>query len=51
LAAGGDPKSRVTGQYFYLLKCMDPNPQALDAALQDHLVGSRAEISGATLAA
>jgi NAD(P)-dependent dehydrogenase (short-subunit alcohol dehydrogenase family) len=46
LAAGDDPKAEVTGQYFYHLKRIAPNPQAADPALQDRLIAICAEISG-----
>src|SRR6202789_771467 len=46
LAAGDDPKSQVTGKYFYHLKRMAPNPQAGNPALQDRLFAICAEISG-----
>jgi len=49
LAAGDDPKADVTGEYFYHLKRMEPNPQAHDAALQDSLIAICAEISGVML--
>ncbi len=49
LASGDDPKSQVTGKYFYHLKRMDANPQAHDPALQDRLITICAEISGVTL--
>jgi len=49
LAAGDDPKARVTGGYFYHLKPMAPNPQAKDPALQDRLIAICAEISGVAL--
>jgi hypothetical protein len=49
LAAGDDPKSRVSGKYFYHLKRMEPNPQAHDLALQDRLIAICTEISGVTL--
>lgn len=49
LAAGDDPKSDVTGEYFYHMKCMAPNPQAHDAKLQDRLIEICAEISGVAL--
>jgi NAD(P)-dependent dehydrogenase (short-subunit alcohol dehydrogenase family) len=49
LAAGDDPKSKVTGKYFYHLKRMEPNPQAQDPALQDRLIARCAEISGVNL--
>ncbi len=50
LAAGDDPKADVMGEYFYHVKCMAPNPQALDAKLQDRLIDICAEISGIALA-
>ena len=49
LAAGGDPKADVSGKYFYHLKRMTANPQALDATLQDRLIGLCEEISGVVL--
>ena len=49
LASGDDPKSQVTGKYFYHLKRMEPNPQAHDPALQARLIAICAEISGVTL--
>ena len=49
LAASDDPKADVTGQYFYHLKCMEPNAQAQDPALQDRLIAICAEISGVPL--
>jgi hypothetical protein len=49
LASGDDPKSQVTGKYFYHLRRMEPNPQAHDLALQDRLIEICAEISGVTL--
>jgi NAD(P)-dependent dehydrogenase (short-subunit alcohol dehydrogenase family) len=45
LAAGDDPKADVTGEYFYHLKRMKPNPQARDSALQDRLIAICADIS------
>jgi NAD(P)-dependent dehydrogenase (short-subunit alcohol dehydrogenase family) len=51
LAAGGDPKADVTGQYFYHLKRRESNPQAHDAKLQDRLLAICAEISGVVLPA
>ncbi len=51
LAAGDDPKVDVTGQYFYHLKRMEPNPQADDQVLQDHLIAICEEISGVALPA
>ena len=46
LAASDDPAARTTGGYFYHLEPRRPNPQALDAALQDRLLGLCREISG-----
>ena len=46
LAAGDDPKADVTGEYFYHLQRMAPNPQVNDVALQDSLIAACAEISG-----
>ncbi|SMF43766.1 NAD(P)-dependent dehydrogenase, short-chain alcohol dehydrogenase family [Azospirillum oryzae] len=49
LAAGDDPRADVTGDYFYHMKRMPPNPQALDPDLQDRLTALCAETSGVTL--
>jgi NAD(P)-dependent dehydrogenase (short-subunit alcohol dehydrogenase family) len=49
LAAGDDPRTQVTGGYFYHLKRMAPNPQAEDPALQDRLIAICAGISGVAL--
>jgi NAD(P)-dependent dehydrogenase (short-subunit alcohol dehydrogenase family) len=49
LAAGDDPKSQVTGKYFYHLRGMAPNPQARDPALQDRLIEICGEMSGVAL--
>jgi NAD(P)-dependent dehydrogenase (short-subunit alcohol dehydrogenase family) len=49
LATGDDPKSDVTGAYFYHRKRKPANPQALDAALQDRLVRICSEVSGVEL--
>ena len=49
LAAGDDPKTGVTGKYFYHLKQMDANPQANNLVLQDSLIAICTEISGVTL--
>ena len=51
LASAEDPKSQVTGKYFYHLGRMEPNPQAHDPVLQDRLIAICAEISGVTLPA
>jgi hypothetical protein len=50
LAAGDDPKSKVSGKYFYHLRRKEPNPQAHDPALQYRLIAICAEISGVILA-
>jgi len=49
LAAGDDPGADVTGQYFYHLKRMAPNPQSHDVALQDRLIAICSGISGVAL--
>lgn len=49
LAAGDAPEADVTGTYFYHMKRMEPNPQALDATLQDRLIALCADISGVPL--
>jgi NAD(P)-dependent dehydrogenase (short-subunit alcohol dehydrogenase family) len=49
LAAGDDPKTNVTGKYFYHLKRMHANPQAKNPALQDRLIAICTEISGMIL--
>jgi NAD(P)-dependent dehydrogenase (short-subunit alcohol dehydrogenase family) len=49
LAAGEDPAAHVTGRYFYHMKTMAPNPQALDPALQERLIALCEEYSGVTL--
>src|ERR1700678_4842871 len=51
LAAGDDPKADVTGEYFYHVKRMGPNPQAHDRFLQDRLIAICADISGVALPA
>ncbi|OCI97125.1 short-chain dehydrogenase [Agrobacterium sp. 13-626] len=51
LAAGDDPKADVTGQYFYHLKPLAPNPEASDPALQDRLIQICASLSGVQLPA
>ena len=51
LAAGDDPKAEVTGQYFYHLKSMEPNPEAHDVALQDRLIAICSDVSGVVLPA
>ncbi len=49
LAAGGDARTNVSGQYFYHLKKMTPNSQAKNAALQERLIGICEKISGVVL--
>lgn len=49
LAASHDSAADVTGKYFYHMKRMAANPQALDAALQDRLIDICTEISGIAL--
>ncbi|RXZ38066.1 SDR family NAD(P)-dependent oxidoreductase [Oxalobacteraceae bacterium CAVE-383] len=49
LAAGEDPKSLVSGQYFYHKRPLHPNPQALDVALQNRLIACCEELSGVSL--
>jgi hypothetical protein len=51
LAAGDDPKDDVTGQHFYHLKRMEPNPQSRSVAVQEHLVDICTDISGMALPA
>ena len=51
LAAASDPKAHITGEYFYHLKRMAPNPQAHAPALQDRLIAICSEISGVALPA
>ena len=50
LAAGEDVGADVSGQYFYHLKLMAPNPQARDVALQERLLALCEQMSGITLA-
>jgi NAD(P)-dependent dehydrogenase (short-subunit alcohol dehydrogenase family) len=49
LAAGEDPKTKVTGRYFYHLAPLAPNPQAKTAVLQDRLIAICAELSDVVL--
>ncbi|CAM2155271.1 Short-chain dehydrogenase [Pararobbsia alpina] len=49
LAAGDDAKAEVTGQYFYHLKRMRANEQALDPDLQDRFLRICEEVSGVVL--
>lgn len=49
LAASDDPNAKVSGQYFYHLQRLEPNPQAQDAALQDRLIALCEELSDVQL--
>ena len=49
LAAGKEPKTKVTGRYFYHLSALAPNPKAKSVALQDRLIAICAELSGVPL--
>jgi len=49
LVAADDIKAKVTGQYFYHLKRMAPNPTAHDSVQQDLLIDICANISGIAL--
>ncbi len=49
LAAAEDGNADVSGEYFYHLKRMAANPQALDATLQDRLIRICEEVSGVVL--
>jgi NAD(P)-dependent dehydrogenase (short-subunit alcohol dehydrogenase family) len=51
LAAGDDPKALVTGEYFYHMHSLVPNPQARDETLQDRLITLCEKISGVSLPA
>jgi NAD(P)-dependent dehydrogenase (short-subunit alcohol dehydrogenase family) len=51
LAAGDDPGAQVTGQYFYHLRPLAPNPQAQDAVLQNRLIALCEELSDVRLLA
>jgi NAD(P)-dependent dehydrogenase (short-subunit alcohol dehydrogenase family) len=46
LAVSDDPEARMTGRYFYHLRPLAPNPQTQNAALQDRLLETCAELSG-----
>jgi hypothetical protein len=50
LAAGDDPKARVTGHYFFHMRRRDPNPETHDVGLQDGLMEAFAKFSGVRLA-
>jgi hypothetical protein len=49
LAVSEQPEANVTGQYFYHLHPLAPNPQAKTPARQDRLVEICAELSGVSL--
>jgi nucleoside-diphosphate-sugar epimerase len=51
LAACDDPRAQGSGQYFYHMRPLDPNPWAQDAALQDRLIALCASCSGVVLPA
>jgi hypothetical protein len=51
LAASDDPQAQVTGQYFYHLRPLAPNPQAENAVLQDRLIALCEELSNVHLLA
>jgi NAD(P)-dependent dehydrogenase (short-subunit alcohol dehydrogenase family) len=45
LAASDDQEAQASGQYFYHLQPLDPNPQAKDATLQNQLLALCEELS------
>jgi NAD(P)-dependent dehydrogenase (short-subunit alcohol dehydrogenase family) len=49
LATSDEPGARTTGGYFYHLKRREPNPMALDVALQERLIAICQETSGVEL--
>jgi hypothetical protein len=49
LAVSDDPAATVTGQYFYHQRPRQVHPAASSHSVQDHLLASCAEISGAGL--
>lgn len=51
LAAGDDPKADVTGQYFYHMRPLAPNPQVQDIRLQHRLLSLCGELSNVRLPA
>jgi NAD(P)-dependent dehydrogenase (short-subunit alcohol dehydrogenase family) len=51
LAASDDAQAQVTGQYFYHLRPLAPNPQAEDITLQDRLMARCDELSKVRLSA
>jgi NAD(P)-dependent dehydrogenase (short-subunit alcohol dehydrogenase family) len=51
LAASDDPEAQVTGQYFYHLRPLAPNPQAEDTVLQNGLIALCEKLSDVHLPA
>jgi len=51
LAGSDDLEAQVTGQYFYHLQPLAPNPQAQDAVLQNRLIALCEELSNVHLLA
>jgi NAD(P)-dependent dehydrogenase (short-subunit alcohol dehydrogenase family) len=51
LAASDDPQAKVTGQYFYHLHPLAPNPQADDPVLQNKLIALCEDLSDVRLPA
>jgi NAD(P)-dependent dehydrogenase (short-subunit alcohol dehydrogenase family) len=51
LAASDDPQAKVTGQYFYHLHPLAPNPQADDPVLQNRLIALCEDLSDVRLPA
>ncbi|MGF6533819.1 NAD(P)-dependent dehydrogenase (short-subunit alcohol dehydrogenase family) [Paraburkholderia sp. GAS206C] len=51
LAASDDPQAKVTGQYFYHLHPLAPNPQADDPVLQKRLIALCEDLSDVRLPA
>lgn len=49
LAVSNDPDAKVTGDYFYHLRPMAPNPRARNRTEQDRLIALCEQISGVTL--
>ena len=46
LATSDDPAARTSGGYFYHLGPREPNPEAMDVALQDRLIDICREMFG-----
>jgi NAD(P)-dependent dehydrogenase (short-subunit alcohol dehydrogenase family) len=51
LAVSTEPAALVTGQYFYHIRPLQPNPQVYDTELQDALVDACERLSGVKLSA